>query len=390
MEKSRFSEFISLIKRTYEKLPLFFLLVASILIMSLIGCIGQATRLKKFSGINFTKEPFFAVLAFQVKDIQNGDEDVMLPASILKNPVTTQKVSKAQLKKEKKALKERQVIPQGVNTPVVPAVDYGVTNRGIMVDESTVFTTDLKGLFAPDGTYRYLTKAKNDDYFKDALFIGDSRTVGLSLWSDLTGHTNFFCKESMSTIGIRTKELTFTGVNGESSSMTLDSLLSTHKFNKVYISLGINEMGYPVMDYYKAYRELVTKIHTAYPDALIFIQGNMHVGIGSSQTNATFNNTNLVQRNTAIASLANGRNIFYIDPNTAVCDSDGNLIAEYTTDEIHLKAAYYNKWVQYLRENTIDPTVKPMTVEETKAAKEAKKNANEKGLGISIQVYKQN
>ena len=141
------------------------------------------------------------------------------------------------------------------------------------------------------------------------------------------------------------------------------------------ISLGINEMGYPVMDYYKAYRELVTKIHTAYPDALIFIQGNMHVGIGSSQTNATFNNTNLVQRNTAIASLANGRNIFYIDPNTAVCDSDGNLIAEYTTDEIHLKAAYYNKWVQYLRENTIDPTVKPMTVEETKAAKEAKKNA---------------
>ena len=147
MEKSRFSEFISLIKRTYEKLPLFFLLVASILIMSLIGCIGQATRLKKFSGINFTKEPFFAVLAFQVKDIQNGDEDVMLPASILKNPVTTQKVSKAQLKKEKKALKERQVIPQGVNTPVVPAVDYGVTNRGIMVDESTVFTTDLKEIF---------------------------------------------------------------------------------------------------------------------------------------------------------------------------------------------------------------------------------------------------
>lgn len=85
----------------------------------------------------------------------------------------------------------------------------------------------------------------------------------------------------------------------------------------------------------------------------------MHIGGTMSSTDPIFNNTNLVQRNVAISSLANGRDIFYIDMNPVLVDGDGNLIAEYSNDQIHVKAEYYHLWSDFLRQNTIDPNIAP-------------------------------
>ena len=353
---SDFGEFIRL---CWKKIPLFSLIILSCLILSAAGWIGLRTNLKSYRKLDFVKEPFYSALIFNLKSKLNGGEEAALPPNAVKRGAETEsekKSAKTPTKQEmEKAENERLNIPKGVCDTVFSAKDYGVANQALLVDPSTVFTTDLTGYFAPDGTYRYLEKAKSDDYFNDALMIGDSRTVGLSLWSPLVGKTNFFCKESMSVFGIMTKELNYTGMNGESGSTTLDQLLSTHTYRKIYISLGINEMGYPIMKYYNGYRALMEKIHAAQPNAIIFIEGNLHVDAAHSQTDPTFNNTSMVLRNTAIASLANGRDTFYIDPNKEVCDGDGNLIADYTTDGIHLKAAFYKKWVDVLRDNTIDP-----------------------------------
>ena len=67
-----------------------------------------------------------------------------------------------------------------------------------MADLTESFNSDTDGMFAPNGTYRYLQPASDDSYFNDALIIGDSRTVGLYYWGGLKENTNFFCKESMS------------------------------------------------------------------------------------------------------------------------------------------------------------------------------------------------
>ena len=48
-----------------------------------------------------------------------------------------------------------------------------------------------------------------------------------------------------------------------------------------------------------------------------------------------------------------GKDIFYIDVNEAVCDENGNLYADWTFDQIHLKAKYYQVWENFLMEHGI-------------------------------------
>ena len=321
----------------WRKMPLLWLILISTLILSLIGLIGLNSRFKDFRKLDFRKEPLFAATIFGIKDSLNGDETLILPAKAIRH--------------DKQSIANKEA--------VCTAADYGVADSSVMADLTESFNSDTDGMFAPNGTYRYLQPASDDSYFNDALIIGDSRTVGLYYWGGLKENTNFFCKESMSIYNVTKKNLEYHAMNGEEGETDLVTLLSTHSYGKVYICLGINEMGSYVWDYYNAYRDVLTQIRTLQPNALIFIEGNMHIGGTMSSTDPIFNNTNLVQRNVAISSLANGRDIFYIDMNPVLVDGDGNLIAEYSNDQIHVKAEYYHLWSDFLRQNTIDPNIAP-------------------------------
>ena len=133
---------------------------------------------------------------------------------------------------------------------------------------------------------------------------------------------------------------------------TLKDLLSKATFRKIYISVGVNELGIPdTEDYYDEFRRVVKKINKLQPEAVIYIQGIMHVSKDLSKKDPVFNNTAIVQRNTAISTLANGRNIFYIDMNSELCDEDGNLVEDLTGDGIHLKASACELWHEFLKKN---------------------------------------
>lgn len=89
-------------------------------------------------------------------------------------------------------------------------------------------------------------------YFDDALFIGDSRTVGLRDYSvgNLKNAT-FFCREGMSAPRAVRDEFDCTsGVDASGKKTTygkytLAELLTEKKFGKIYVMVGINELGYP-------------------------------------------------------------------------------------------------------------------------------------------------
>ena len=53
-------------------------------------------------------------------------------------------------------------------------------------------------------------------------------------------------------------------------------------------------------------------------------------------------------RNTLIAELANGTDTLYLDMNVAVSGKKGGLKKKYTWDGVHLKAEYYQLWVDFL------------------------------------------
>jgi len=190
------------------------------------------------------------------------------------------------------------------------------------------------------------------EYFADAVFIGDSRTQGLYEYSNLADVATFYSKTSLTVYNLFEKPKDFIREGDEK--LTLEQALSRHQFKKVYLMIGINEMGTGTPEsFFEAYARTVYKIRELQPDAIIFVQGIMRVAGQKNASDPVFNNTNINIRNVEIETLANGKDIFYIDVNEAVCDENGNLYADWTFDQIHLKAKYYQVWENFLMEHGI-------------------------------------
>ena len=192
-----------------------------------------------------------------------------------------------------------------------------------------------------------------DEYFDDALFIGDSRTVGLSEYVDeLDARATFYSKVSLTIYTVLEKP--FLKKEGSKVKMTVDEALSENEYGKIYIMLGLNEMGTGNLNMFiEKYTEVINRIRELQPDAIIYIQGIMHVTADKSNTDKHFNNPNINERNEALSQLANGEDIFYIDMNESVDDEDGNLLKELSFDDVHLKASAYERWHQYLLQHAI-------------------------------------
>lgn len=193
----------------------------------------------------------------------------------------------------------------------------------------------------------------DESYFDDALFIGDSRTVGLYEYAGLEERADFFCKTSLTIWTVLEKPIV---KNEEGKSITVEEALQEKRYGKIYLMLGINELGRGNTELFmEQYKKVVERIRELQPDAVLFVEGIMRVAGEKSSTDPIFNNANINERNENIARLANNKDIFYIDVNEAVCDEFGDLVAEYTFDQIHLKAAYYELWKQFLLEHGIVP-----------------------------------
>ena len=143
-------------------------------------------------------------------------------------------------------------------------------------------------------------------YFDDALFLGDSHTDGFHDYAGL-GNATYFTKN-----GLTVKdavEKSFIELDGKK--VTLAEALGTRQFGKVYILLGINEIGaYTAADWAAQYKSLLDLVREKQPDAVIFIQSIFHTTQKKSDS-SYFKNEVINERNAAIAQLADGKTIFY-------------------------------------------------------------------------------
>ncbi|MCR5556830.1 MAG: acylhydrolase [Butyrivibrio sp.] len=186
----------------------------------------------------------------------------------------------------------------------------------------------------------------DEDYFCDALFIGDSRTVGLSEYcAPLDERATFYAKVSLTIYGAMDKPF----VKTDAGEISVAKALEKKQFGKIYIMLGLNEMGTGTIETFtEEYANVIERIRELQPDAMIFIQGIMHVTEKKSKQDKYFNNKNINERNEALSQLADNKTIFYMDMNEAVDDENGNLLSELSFDDIHLKASSYERWYEFL------------------------------------------
>lgn len=176
-----------------------------------------------------------------------------------------------------------------------------------------------------------------------SLFIGDSRTVGLKDYAGIEDAV-FFAKTGMSVYSVNEEILDVEGF-GE---VSLQQVLNSGKFGRVYLMLGINELGYDFGQTMFFYEELVKQIKEAQPQALIFLQANLHVTQERSDNDNVVNNVNIDSFNERVEQLADGKQIFYLDANVLFDDENGNLAAETNSDNVHLHAECYSKWGEWI------------------------------------------
>jgi len=183
-------------------------------------------------------------------------------------------------------------------------------------------------------------------YFDDALFIGDSRTVGLYEYGDLS-QALVLADSGMNIYKVFKR--TFTLSDG--TQRTLEEILTQNQFGKIYLMLGINELGYNFEQTVSLYEDVVKQIESYQPEAILYLQANLHITDEKSNKSDIFNNDNINRFNNEIrklTELSDSDNRLFLDVNELFDDENGNLSKEYTVDEAHVLGKYYINWVDWL------------------------------------------
>ncbi len=213
----------------------------------------------------------------------------------------------------------------------IPENEVTTTNQDIRpLDTEDIFTN------APEG------------YFEDALFIGDSRTVGLAEYGNLT-EADFFATVGMSVYNLPKQRV---DVAGEKN-IDIETLLSHHSYGKIYFMLGLNELGYnrqKTVDRYRAWLEYIRQMQ---PQAILFIEANLHVTAQKSAGDEECRNQDIDEFNNYTKELADNKSIFYVNVNELFDDEKGNLRADLTYDGVHILAKYYADWGEWLRKKAV-------------------------------------
>lgn len=186
--------------------------------------------------------------------------------------------------------------------------------------------------------------ASNPD-FKNVLFIGDSRTAGLSEYGNL-GEAEVFANSGMSVFQLFDSSVK-TRHHGKTS---LREILSQTRFQTIYLMLGINELGYEYNSIIKKYTSVVETIQTLQPDAVIVLEANLHVTAKKASGNSIYNNENINRLNQGIREIADSHSCLYLDVNPIFDDENGNLREDYSADGSHILGKHYASWVEWLKE----------------------------------------
>ena len=196
------------------------------------------------------------------------------------------------------------------------------------------------------------SEAVGDDYFSDAAFVGDSRTEGLMLYSKLAGKGDFYCKRGL----MASTALDATGYLGAKDQKSIRQALDAGNYKKVYLSLGINEMGWPdVKLVEEAYTALIDGLREILPDATLYIE--LLVPFCEEKlkedTPSYFNNERVKLYNEAIVRVAKDKQVWLLKPADAILNEEGRLSPDQTGDGIHLLPDACVAWGEYLKTHTV-------------------------------------
>ncbi len=192
-------------------------------------------------------------------------------------------------------------------------------------------------------------------YFDDTVFIGDSRTAGLIMYTKMSP-INF----SATGINVKTamlnKYVRFPDENGTPKNHTLIEALQIRRdeYKAIYISMGLNELGWEKDAFASYYRTMIETIR-ANVDVPIYIQLIMPVTTESSQTTKYgITNEKAILFNEELRKIAAEMKLLLLDPTDLLTLEDGTLDPKVTYDGVHLNPGQYQTMVDFYCTHVVD------------------------------------
>ena len=229
-------------------------------------------------------------------------------------------------------------------------VDAGSGDEITFAKQDTAAESEVPAVFeVPDPNAGYPLPFKEVDYgyFLDSLFIGDSRLQGFGMYADLPA--TYYCVTSFSLYKYDTMKV----VQTDEGKVPIFDALPYDMYTKIYIKVGLNELGGDENIFLQKYAELIAKLREYEPRAIIYVHAILPVTASKSATDKVHNNEAINARNEKLRQFAEDQKAYYIDVNSAVALEDGTLPPESTADGIHLKASAMGPWKEYLRTHAV-------------------------------------
>ncbi len=196
-------------------------------------------------------------------------------------------------------------------------------------------------------------EAVGDDYFDDALFIGNSLVVGFQRMVPL--NARYFASVGLNVSQVFTKEL-IPMQSGDT--FTISEALDTVEFSKVYLMFGINELGWGSMaSFIGYYGQIIDRIREVNPDAIIYVQSILPINeekwAKSRDFQSCINNYAVAAFNQKILDMCVSKDAAFVNVGEVLKDETGNLFSDATSDGIHIGGSFANVWVDYLKTHTV-------------------------------------
>ena len=184
--------------------------------------------------------------------------------------------------------------------------------------------------------------------YSDAAFIGDSRTEALKTYGLLKG-ADYYTYKGLKVDTVFTEPC----IDVDGSKMTVMDAIGRKQYKRIYIMLGMNELGWVSTDIFiDDYGKIIDNLKETQPGATIYVQSILPVSAKKSEIDEIYNNPRINEFNGLIQAMAEEKGVTYLPVNTAVMDETGALPAGASTDGVHPNIDYCRKWTAYLDENT--------------------------------------
>lgn len=229
-----------------------------------------------------------------------------------------------------------------VNATAAPDVSAPPAASVPLPPEGSVVPANIAEIEVPQG------EAKDSSWFSDAVLVGDSRIDGFRIYSGIT-ECDYIIRTGMSVYDVAERKQ---NVKVGDRKYSVMELLEQKPYAKIYLSMGVNELGYYNPEGYGAkYGDIIDQIRSLQPDAEIYVQTIIPVNAAMCAENNQpeyVNNEIIRQYNASLVEMAVNKGVLLVNPVEALEDDTGEIPAELSSDGVHFKAEGYILWRDYL------------------------------------------